>query len=229
GQLEEFAAGERLLAAGQTAINAGGDVNFKAKEESSTSVDFEGGVSAGKTSGAANKADNGSEVGVSADVQGGTSTTRTGGNIKAGEIAVESGGNTTFEGTNLTSDGDTSVKAGGDVRFDAAESSSLDGSFKGSVGSGGTGMVTDAGIGGGVTREGSDVNTGGNLNIQSGGQTSFTGTQGNVGGSANVDAAGGVEKNTAVSGGGQIGTSRIGAGVDVQQTNIKSNGGNLND
>lgn len=216
--------GTNIESTGKTSIGAGGDVNFKAKEESSTSVDFEGSVSAGKTSGAGNKANNGSEVGVSADVQGGTSTTRTGGNINAGAIDVQSGGNTTFEGTNLTSDGDTSVRAGGDVRFDAAESSSIDGSFRGSAGSGG-GMITDAGIGGGVTRDGSDVNTGGNLNIQSGGQTSFTGTQADVGGTANIDAAGGVEKNTAVSGGGQIGTSRIGAEVDVQQTNIRARGG----
>lgn len=214
--------GTNIESEGKTSLKAGGDVNFKAAEDKKESVGVEAGISAGKKTDGDGKSEK--EFGAELSVEGGKSSTKTGGSIKAGEIEIDAGGDAKFEGTNMDSTGDTSVKAGGDVRFDAAESSSIDGSFDGSAGTGGA-RLKDAGVGGGVERQGSEINTGGNLKIESGGKTTFTGTDANVEGSAHIKAGDGIEKNSAVSGSGQIGTSRGGAHINVDQTNINANGG----
>ncbi|MDB5478889.1 MAG: adhesin HecA family, partial [Alphaproteobacteria bacterium] len=219
--------GTNIESEGKTSIDAKRDVNFKAKTDTSDSLDVGGSLGLSKTKAAkgGDKAENGSEMGISAHIAGGTSTSKTGGSVKAGEIEVNSGRNATFEGTKMDSKGDTSVKAGGDVTFDAAKSSSIDGSFSGGVGSGGAASIGDAGIGGGVQYDGATTNSGGNLNIESGGKTSFEGTKANADGTATINAKGGVDKKTTVSGGGQIGMSRLGAEIDVQETEINAKSG----
>lgn len=232
--------GTNIESTGKTSIDAGGDVNFKAAEDTSTSFGVEAGISAksskdeeagkgGASSGSGSgngekETKNKKEGSASLTVEGSKSNTKKEGSINAGSIEINAGDDASFEGTKLNSAGDASVKAGGDVNFNAAESSSIDGSFSGSAGTEGS-SLKDAGIGGGVQKKGAEINTGGNLNIESGGKTTFEGTQADVGGTADIDAQGGVEKKTNVSGGAQLGTSRAGASLDVQQTNIKAKGG----
>ena len=209
--------GTNLESEGKTSIDAGGDVNFKAAEDTKTSIKVEAELDAKKEEG-------GKGGNIGATVEGGKSNTKKAGSIKAGEIDIKSGKDTTLEGTNLDSKHDTSIDAGGNLNLNAAESTHIDGSFSGKAGSDGA-KLKDAGIGGGVTREGSTVNTGGDLKLKSGGKTTMTGTKAKVEGKATIDAQGGEEENSAVSGGGQIGTSRAGADIDVQKTSIDAKGG----
>lgn len=233
--------GTSIESTGKTSINAGHDVNFKAAEDTSSSIGVSGGISMTKetpakgekktggttttttktTGSAAEEEKPKTEGNVTFGIEGGKSSTKTGGSIKAGDIDISAGHDATLEGTSLDAKGDTGIKAGNNVNLKAAESSHVDGSFSGGVGSGGA-SIGDAGVGGGVQKGGVKINTGKNLDIQSGGKTTLEGTKAKAGGKADINAAGGIEKKSTVSGGGQIGITRGGADIDVQQTDIQS-------
>lgn len=209
--------GTDVDAAGKASIDAGGSVNMKAATDTSTDLNLGGSLEVGRKSG-----EKSGKVGV--DLSGSDATTKKGGSIKGGSIDIKSSGDTTLEGTKVDSKGDTSIDAGGNLNLDAAKSTHIDGSLKGDIGSDG-GMLKDAGIGGGVQNDGVNMTTGGNLNLKSGGKTTMTGTKAKVEGKATIDAKGGEEEKAAVSGGGQIGTSRAGADIDVEETDIDAKGG----
>ncbi|HYD19183.1 MAG TPA: hemagglutinin repeat-containing protein [Patescibacteria group bacterium] len=218
--------GTGIESEGKTSIDAGKSVNFKAAEDTSSSIGIEAGIGGSKTKAAkgGDASENATEGNVSFGVEGGKSSTKKAGSVKAGEIEINAGKDANFEGTGLDSAGDASVKAGGNVNFNAAESSHIDGNLSGGAGSGGN-SLTGAGIGGGVEKQGSQINTGGNLKIESGGDTKLEGTKAKVGGSAELQAGGEIEKKSTVSGSGQIGVTRGGASIDVQSTDIDAAGG----
>ncbi len=218
--------GTNIESEGKTSIDAGKSVNFKAAEDTSSSIGVEGSIGGSKTKAAkgGDQTENATEGDVSFGIEGGKSNTKKAGSIKAGEIDIKAGKDANFEGTDMDSKGDIGVKAGGDVNFNAAESSHIDGNFSGGAGSGGT-SLTGAGIGGGVEKKGSQINGGGNLKIESGGNTKLEGTKAKVDGAAELNAGGKIEKKTTVGGGAQIGVTRGGADIDVQQTEIEAGGG----
>lgn len=218
--------GTNIESEGKTSIDAGKSVNFKAAEDTSSSIGVEGSIGGSKTKAAkgGDASENATEGGVTFGIEGGKSNTKKAGSIKAGEIDINAGKDANFEGTDMDSKGDIGVKAGGHVNFNAAESSHIDGNLSGGLGSGGN-SLTGAGIGGGVEKKGSQINGSGNLKIESGGNTKLEGTKAKVDGAAELNAGGKIEKKTTVGGGAQIGVTRGGAEIDVQQTEIEAGGG----
>lgn len=216
--------GTNIASQGNTTLDAGHDVNFKAATNTSNKIGVSGGLELGATKPAKGSKEGGGtekEGNVSLDIAGGKSTTKTGGSINAGSITIKSGNDTTLEGTKTHSDGDTSIAAGGNVNLATADSSHVEGGFGGSIGSGGGGL-TKASIGGGADHQETDMSSGGDLKITSGGKTTMEGSTLEADGKASVDAKGGVEKKTVVSGGGDLGLDHAGADLKVKETEIKS-------
>lgn len=239
--------GTNIEAKDKASIKAGDNVNFTAAEDTSESLDVEASLTAGKVNAKENATEsdlgpsaNGrytnkkaeatekegkKEAGVDVEFGYSKSNTKNAGSVNAGSLDIESGKNTTLEGTNITTDSDTNITAGGDVKFDAAKSSSVDASFAGGAGGEDGALINDIGVGGESVSEGSQVKTGGDLTIKSGGKATFEGTKADVAGKADIDTEDGVEENSAVSGGGQIGLTRGGASIDVKKTSINAGGG----
>lgn len=230
--------GTSIESEGKTTLKAGEDVNFRAAEDKHESVNANMTVTVGKTDALNNpdtethgygkinttkKAQTAKETGVEGGVSYEKSNTKKVGSVNAGSLDVQSGNDTTFEGTNIITSGDTNIDAGGKVKFDAAKSSDFDMNVGGSLSAGDGLLINDAGMGGSDTRTGSDVKTGGDFNIKSGDGTTMTGTH--VDSEGTVDIEGDLEKQDAVSGGGQIGLGRVGAGMDVRSTDINAKGG----
>jgi filamentous hemagglutinin family protein len=218
--------GTNIESAGKTSIDAAHDVNFKAAEDTSSSIGVEAGISLKKEKAAkgGDAADNKKEGNVTLGVEGGTSSTKTGGSIKAGAIDIKAGNDATLEGTALDSKTDTSLKAGRDLTLKAAESSHIEGGIKGGAGSGGA-SLDNASIGGGVQKDGVTIKSGGDLKLESGGDTTLEGTKAKVDGKAEIKAGGTIKKKTTVSGSGEIGTSGAGASIDVEATDIDADQG----
>ncbi|MBI5165922.1 MAG: hemagglutinin repeat-containing protein, partial [Magnetospirillum sp.] len=216
--------GSNLAAGGKASIGAGGNVNVKAATSTSDNIDV--GASLSLSGDKATKDNKGKNIG--ANFTGGTSTTRTGATISAGqgvEITAEKG-SATFEGTSInTAKGDVDISAAKTVTFGTAQSSNVGGSIGGSVGDRGN-LVNDLSFGAGTSNQVTSITGGGNLNVSSGGKTVMQGTTVDVGGKADIDAGGGVEKTTVGGGNVNIGiTSNVGlgAGGEVQQVSIKQN------
>lgn len=210
--------GTNIESEDKTSIDAKRDVNFKATEDTSSSVGFEASLSGEKTKAAkgGDASENSTTAGGGFALEGGKSSTKTGGSIKAGEIDIKAGGDATLEGTSLDSKGDTSLKAGNNINLKAAESSSIEGNVS---------TTGNANIGGGVQKDGVQINSGGDLKIESGKDTTMEGTKANVDGKADIKAGGDIKKKTTVSGSGQIGTTSGGASIDVQGTEINAGQG----
>ncbi len=172
------------------------------------------------------EAPGGSSAGLGVSVEGGTSTQRSGASIKGGQVDISAGRNADFEGTQINSEGDTRIAAVGDVNFKTADSSHVEGAIGVKAGEGGA-MINQAEIGGGVDKAGASIQSGGNLDISSGGKTSFTATQASAEGQATVQAAGGVEQNTAVSGGAELGVTKADVDLKVETTSISGKGGTV--
>jgi filamentous hemagglutinin len=223
--------GTQVGADGTVGIDAGGKVDIKAAKSTSESLKVGGGiggeVESSKGTDTAGKATNEKTRSgeLSVDIEGGKSTTSTVASISGGKgIDINAGGDANFEGTQLRSNGDTNVSAGGNVNMNAAESSEISGGFAGGVSSGTGPKLNKAEIGGGVTKEGVDIDTAGNLNIKSGGKTTLEGTQAKAGDTATIDAKGGVDKKTIVSGGAELGLTKADVSLDIQKTTIQSEG-----
>lgn len=118
--------GTDVSASGTAAIQAGGNVNFKAAESTSESAGVSASAGAqgstsrssgpGKAAGAAPGATstvNGKEHGGSFGLEAGAATRsdKKGGSIRAGAIDVKAGGNAALEGTQLKSDGGIALAA----------------------------------------------------------------------------------------------------------------------
>lgn len=221
----------------KTSIKAeSGSVNFKAAEESSTSVGVKasvGGEIATKSKTKTNDAGENTTTNSSENKEGAifeagvkSSKTQKAGSIKSGSLDIDAGKDTTFVGTDIDSKGDATIKAKGNVNFEATETSSVDANLagKGSSDEKGNskGQITKAGVGGGVQKQGAKIKSGGNLKINSEGKTTTEGTQ-IEGNAVNIDAKGGREDESNISGGGDIGFNKIGAGMKVQKTTIKEN------
>lgn len=150
------------------------------------------------------------------------SSDKKGGSIKAGAggIAISSGANASFEGTTVKSDGDIGVAARGDVSITTARSTSSSlgvsvgaeaassSKTTGSAGAAGSAAAPaektssrngslglDAGMT--ATNEGASFESGGKLNIASGGRTTMVSTETKAAGGQQITAAGGVTRSTA--------------------------------
>lgn len=218
--------GTNITSADKTTLDAGNDVNFTAATDTTDGFAVGGGIGAERTKAAkgGNKADNGTAGNISFELGGEKSTTKTAGSINAGSIEINSGNDTMLEGTKTSSTGGTSINAGGDVNLKAAKSENIGGEFGMQGGSGGMAALDKAAIEGGVNYDGVEMNSGGDVNITSGGKTRMEGTVINTQQDANIDAKGGLEKSTTVSGGMALGMDRADVDLDVQETQINTNG-----
>lgn len=218
--------GTNITSTGTTTLDAGRDVNFTAAEDKVDDLSVGGGLNASKTKAAkgGDKAQNGTEGGLNFSIDGEKSTTKKAGSINAGGIEIKSGNDTTLEGTKLKSSAGTSIDAGGDVNLKAAKSDKIAGAFGGNANSGGLGAVDTAAIEGGVNYDGVRMESDGDVSIKSGGKTRMEGTVINTKQDAVIDAKGGVEKSTTVSGGAALGFDRAGVDLNVQETQINTQG-----
>jgi filamentous hemagglutinin len=223
--------GTNIASAGTTSLNAGHDVNFTAATNTSSSIGVSGSLGASTTKTTTTPAAAGSKPttktendgNASFDINGGTSTTQTGGSIKAGNIAINSGNDTTLVGTQTQSAGTTTVNAGGNVNLNAATSTNVSGGLGVSAGSTSTG-VTQAGISGGSSSQSTNMASGGDLTINSGGKTAMQGSQLSSDSATTVNAKGGTDQSSTTSGNGTLTMSNAGASLSTQQTKIISNG-----
>ncbi|MFQ3199730.1 MAG: filamentous hemagglutinin [Zhongshania sp.] len=165
--------GTNLEAGDQASIDAGGDVDFQAARNttSSSSDSTDANVSLSAT-----KQDKSMGVGGGYEQSDGESSTAVVGSIKSGNggTSIKSGGDSSFEGTQLASDGAISVDAGGDVNLMAAKSTSSDvnAGASGEIGMGAEGSPEGV-VDGGFTDVGSTDST--TTSIQSGGDISIKG------------------------------------------------------
>ncbi|NMG65222.1 filamentous hemagglutinin N-terminal domain-containing protein [Azoarcus indigens] len=113
---------------------------------------------------------------------------KTGGIEATGDLSLDAAKNITVLGADVKAGGDASLAAGGDVTFDTVQdktttsSASKSGGFLSSSSSSNTTTT--------VTNIGSNLETGGNLKIKSGGDTTLAGSTANIGGDADIDAGG---------------------------------------
>ncbi|MGE8496571.1 MAG: hemagglutinin repeat-containing protein [Pseudomonas sp.] len=115
--------GTELTSGSDTTIAAGGDVEFAAARDtaSSSSNSLSLSVSLSEDDEGEQGAEGGLEGGLS---RSSSNQARTGSISSGGNVTVTSGGDTTLQGTQVQSGGDTTLSAGGQVRLEAAESSS---------------------------------------------------------------------------------------------------------
>jgi filamentous hemagglutinin family protein len=113
--------GTKLEAANEASIDAGGDVDFQAAKDTTSSTELTGGA---QLSVSATSKDKGMDAGGEIDYSTNDTEEAVVGSIKSGSggTSIKSGGDTTLVGTKLESRGATSVDAGGDVALKAAES-----------------------------------------------------------------------------------------------------------
>jgi len=113
---------------------------------------------------------------------------KTGGIEATGDLSLDAAKNITVLGADVKAGGDASLAAGGDVTFDTVQDKTTTSSASKSSGflsssSSSTSTTT-------VTNIGSNLETGGNLKIKSGGDTTLAGSTANIGGDADIDAGG---------------------------------------
>jgi len=113
---------------------------------------------------------------------------KTGGIEATGDLSLDAAKNITVLGADVKAGGDASLAAGGDVTFDTVQDKTTTSSASKSSGflsSSSSSTSTTS-----VTNIGSNLETGGNLTIKSGGDTTLAGSTANIGGNADIDAGG---------------------------------------
>jgi len=144
------------------------------------------------------------------------STARTASLNAGGKLNISTTGDARFEGTELNSGGDTTIGAGGNVEFaaarDTSSSSSNNLSLSVSASEDNEGAQSGEGsIGGGLSRSNSNqartgsINSGGNVTVTSGGDTTLQGTQVQSAGDTNLSAGGQVRMESAESSSSEVG------------------------
>lgn len=115
--------GTELSSGGDTNVAAGGNVEFAAARDtsSSSSTNLSLSVSASEDNEGAQSGEGSIGGGLS---RSNSNQARTGSITSGGNVTVTSGGDTTLQGTQVQSAGDTNLAAGGQVRLESAESSS---------------------------------------------------------------------------------------------------------
>ncbi|MDO7597088.1 MAG: hemagglutinin repeat-containing protein, partial [Pseudomonadota bacterium] len=165
--------GTNLEAGNQASIDAGGDVDFQAARNTTSSSSDS--TNANLSISATTK-DESVGVGGGYEQSNSESSTAVVGSIKSGNggTSIKSGGDSSFEGTQLVSDGATSIEAGGDVNLMAAKSTSSEDNAGASadIGMGAEGSPEGV-VEGGLTDAGSTDST--TTSIQSGGDISIKG------------------------------------------------------
>ena len=214
--------GAELRAGNQTSVSAGRDLNLKAATDTSASTKFSGELSLGATSmnkstldedgkatpaGAADMRSAG--LGLSGDIAKGE--TRRGNVVQAGigGAQLSAGRDLAMEGGSVKSGGDVALKAGGELTLGTATStaSSIGGSLnagrkttRNMVDTDKDTTMTKGGLStrGGIseTNEGTAINSGGQVRLQSGGATSMTNTTSNAKAGTTIAASKGVKTAT---------------------------------
>lgn len=128
--------GTELDAKEEVNVDASGDLNLIAAEESSESFGVSADVSLMGTKDSGSASGGGRAGSVGGAIGRSQTNTETGVSISGGAVNLKSGGDTTLVGTQVDSTGGVNVTAGGTVTQQAAESSSTGGAIGGSRGSG---------------------------------------------------------------------------------------------
>ncbi|MDE2421830.1 MAG: hemagglutinin repeat-containing protein [Gammaproteobacteria bacterium] len=215
--------GTNLSSGGATTVNTGGNLNYSAAQNTSSSTTHSADANVSVTVGKKSVSGQG---GVDYSQEKTNSSQDVVGSINSGgPITVNTGGNSTFTGTNLSSNGDVNVNTGGNLSFNAAHDtqSSTGGGFglSGSAGkksettskttgnsttttttnekSGGLSADINYNNSSSDTATGGSITSGGNIQLHSGKNTSFQGTQVSATDQVNVAAGGTVSQTAAVS------------------------------
>jgi adhesin HecA-like repeat protein len=107
-----------------------------------------------------------------------------------GKLRLDAAKDITVKGADVKAGGDASLAAGGNVTFDTIQNTTADATMHRSAGLlGGTGSGSSLAT---TTNIGSNLASGGNLSIKSGGDTTIAGSQVKVGGDLALDATGNV-------------------------------------
>ncbi len=119
--------GTDIAAGGKASVDAGGNVSFKEARDTASSsevgLSLSGSASSGKSDTGGSEKEG--EAGVGFGYSTSSSDTARVGSISGGQgVSISSGKDTTLVGTQIQSGGDTSISAGGQVKQQAAQSSS---------------------------------------------------------------------------------------------------------
>ncbi|MDF3934498.1 hemagglutinin repeat-containing protein [Pseudomonas citronellolis] len=119
--------GTDIAAGGKASVDAGGNATFKEARDTSSSsevgLSLSGSASSGKSDSGGTEKEG--EAGVGVGYSTASSDTARVGSISGGQgVSISSGKDTTLVGTQIQSGGDTSISAGGQVKQEAAQSSS---------------------------------------------------------------------------------------------------------
>ncbi len=107
-----------------------------------------------------------------------------------GKLSLDAAKDITVKGADVKASGDASLAAGGNVTFDTIQNTTADATMQRSAGLlGGSGSGSSLAT---TTNIGSNLASGGNLKIKSGGDTTIAGSQVKVGGDLALDATGNV-------------------------------------
>jgi len=107
-----------------------------------------------------------------------------------GKLSLDAAKDITVKGADVKAGGDASLSAGGNVTFDTVKNTTADATMQRSAGLlGGSGSGSSLAT---TTNIGSNLASGGNLKIKSGGDTTIAGSQVKVGGDLALDAKGNV-------------------------------------
>ncbi|MCS0613472.1 hemagglutinin repeat-containing protein [Massilia kyonggiensis] len=107
-----------------------------------------------------------------------------------GKLSLDAAKDITVKGADVKAGGDASLSAGGNVTFDTIRNTTADATMQRSAGLlGGSGSGSSLAT---TTNIGSNLASGGNLKIKSGGDTTIAGSQVKVGGDLALDATGNV-------------------------------------
>jgi filamentous hemagglutinin len=214
--------GTGIAAGGAAAIDAKGDVNFKAAESTAESL----GVSASLGGEASNTTKTGKAAGAttastatekersaSVGFELGTSSSsdKAAARLQAGSVAISAGRDASFEGTKVAADGDINVAAGRNVNVTTARSTSSDAgvSLSGEHSSTTNSAEPDAResstraaagfeVGSSSTNDGASFASGGKTTIAAGGRATLVSTEVKAADGQQITAAGGVSRSTTV-------------------------------
>lgn len=198
--------GADLKSGGDASIDAKGNVNFEAARSTASSdkMGVQAGIALKGEKDGGDMSGSGSVDAKYGQSQSASNTAKAGSLQSGGNLTISSGKDTRLEGTNLAAEGDMGINAGGNVKFDAARSTSSASSMDVSAGLGGgfekkadsKGGEGKLNVGFGMSNEQSSTAqagsaaAGGKLNITSGGAASFEGTGLTAGGDASINAKG---------------------------------------
>jgi len=228
--------GTDVNAKGKTSVNVGGNLNVKEAQSTSTEWGVGVGVAgANKTKSGTDKEGKSIDSSTtdlkdasknSASVSGSKSSIAKVGSLAGGAgLEINTAGDANFVGTKLSGgQGDVTIAAGGDVSFKAAQSSKIGGAVGGAF-SGEGAVLNRADISGGVSNQVTNIESGGNVKVQSGGTIGLQGTQVKSQGAVNLSAAEGIVEQNAVGGGASLGLTKAGANVSDTKTKIEAKNG----